>query len=312
MSLDKNQEATLTSLLHNLSAKAAPALSNLAGSTIDIQFDSFVSAKTSAENLHSEEELVLASAKLVEGTINLLFLKNDAASIAALITGSKEPNPEFTEAMNGALGSAITEALNTVLINNKQIDIGYQPNSLKLKMIDPNDPETLGLGGLGMAPKIALAMSLHTESQNIKVQIEVPTNLIQSQIVSAASPAKSNNKDETVGDVFGADFSEIIDSHNPEEIDEKKNLNLLMDIRLGLIVELGRSEMHLKEILKLTKGSIIELDRLSGEPVDLFANNKLIARGEVVVIDDNFGLRITQLAGLTNQAELSILGGEAD
>jgi flagellar motor switch protein FliN/FliY len=130
--------------------------------------------------------------------------------------------------------------------------------------------------------------------------------------MSSAANQATSNKDETIGDVFGADFSEIVNSHNPEEVDEKKNLNLLMDIRLGLIVELGRSEMHLKEILKLTKGSIIELDRLSGEPVDLFANNKLIARGEVVVIDDNFGLRITQLAGLTIQAELNILGGDAD
>jgi flagellar motor switch protein FliN len=69
---------------------------------------------------------------------------------------------------------------------------------------------------------------------------------------------------------------------------------------MGMIVELGRAEMPLKDILKLTKGSIIELDRLSGEPVDLFVNNKLIARGEVVVIDDNFGLRITQLAGTKN------------
>jgi flagellar motor switch protein FliN/FliY len=55
--------------------------------------------------------------------------------------------------------------------------------------------------------------------------------------------------------------------------------------------------MQLRDILKLTKGSVIELDRLSGEPVDLFVNNKIIARGEVVVIDDSFGLRITQLAG---------------
>jgi flagellar motor switch protein FliN/FliY len=84
---------------------------------------------------------------------------------------------------------------------------------------------------------------------------------------------------------------------NSAEIYEKKNLNLLLDIKLGLIVELGRSEMQLRDILKLTKGSVIELDRLSGEPVDLFVNNKIIARGEVVVIDDSFGLRITQLAG---------------
>ena len=68
--------------------------------------------------------------------------------------------------------------------------------------------------------------------------------------------------------------------------------------------------MPLKDILKLTKGSVIELDRLSGEPVDLFVNNKLVARGEVVVIDDNFGLRITQLAGnITSGQDLGLFVG---
>jgi flagellar motor switch protein FliN/FliY len=93
------------------------------------------------------------------------------------------------------------------------------------------------------------------------------------------------------------EFAQMNHTVNSAEIYEKKNLNLLLDIKLGLIVELGRSEMQLRDILKLTKGSVIELDRLSGEPVDLFVNNKIIARGEVVVIDDSFGLRITQLAG---------------
>ena len=97
--------------------------------------------------------------------------------------------------------------------------------------------------------------------------------------------------------VSEVDFAQMSHTVNSDEIYEKKNLNLLMDIKLGLIVELGRAEMQLRDILKLTKGSVIELDRLSGEPVDLFVNNKIIARGEVVVIDDSFGLRITQLAG---------------
>ena len=97
--------------------------------------------------------------------------------------------------------------------------------------------------------------------------------------------------------VSEVEFAQMNHTVNTAEIYEKKNLNLLLDIKLGLIVELGRSEMQLRDILKLTKGSVIELDRLSGEPVDLFVNNKIIARGEVVVIDDSFGLRITQLAG---------------
>lgn len=74
-----------------------------------------------------------------------------------------------------------------------------------------------------------------------------------------------------------------------------QNLNLVMDVNLGLTVELGRAELPIKNVLELTRGSIIELDKVAGEPVELYANGKLIAKGEVVVIEDNFGLRITSI-----------------
>lgn len=74
-----------------------------------------------------------------------------------------------------------------------------------------------------------------------------------------------------------------------------KNLELVMDVTLSLTVELGKTEISIKEVLELTRGSVIELDRVAGEPVDLLANGKLIAKGEVVVIEDNFGLRITSI-----------------
>jgi flagellar motor switch protein FliN/FliY len=74
-----------------------------------------------------------------------------------------------------------------------------------------------------------------------------------------------------------------------------KNLELVMDVSLSLTVELGKTEISIKEVLELTRGSVIELDRVAGEPVDLLANGKLIAKGEVVVIEDNFGLRITSI-----------------
>jgi flagellar motor switch protein FliN/FliY len=74
-----------------------------------------------------------------------------------------------------------------------------------------------------------------------------------------------------------------------------KNLGLVLDVTLNLTVELGRAEIPIREVLELTRGSVIELDRLAGEPVDLLANGKLIAKGEVVVIEDNFGLRITSI-----------------
>lgn len=73
------------------------------------------------------------------------------------------------------------------------------------------------------------------------------------------------------------------------------SIDFLMDVPLKVSAELGRSEMQIKEILQLGPGSVIELDRLAGEPVNLLVNGKLIARGEVVVIDENFGIRITEI-----------------
>ncbi|MFS8630890.1 MAG: flagellar motor switch phosphatase FliY, partial [Bacillales bacterium] len=90
-----------------------------------------------------------------------------------------------------------------------------------------------------------------------------------------------------------ASFAEL----DPVDISAKgqQNLNLLLDIPLQITVELGRTKQKLEEILELTPGSIIELDKLAGEPVDVFVNSKLIAKGEVVVIDENFGVRITDI-----------------
>lgn len=76
---------------------------------------------------------------------------------------------------------------------------------------------------------------------------------------------------------------------------EARNLDMLLDIPLQVTVELGRTKRSVKEILELASGSIIELDKLAGEPVDILVNSRLIAKGEVVVIDENFGVRITDI-----------------
>lgn len=78
------------------------------------------------------------------------------------------------------------------------------------------------------------------------------------------------------------------------------NIHLLMDVPMTLTVELGRTRQLVRDILGLGEGSIIELDKLAGEPVDLLVNGKLIAKGEVVVIDENFGVRVTDIV---SQAE---------
>lgn len=76
---------------------------------------------------------------------------------------------------------------------------------------------------------------------------------------------------------------------------DQQNLDLLMNVPLQITAELGKCKMAVSEILKLGTGSIVELDRLAGGPVDLLVNSKLVARGEVVAIDENFGVRVTEL-----------------
>ncbi|PHJ13270.1 chemotaxis protein CheC, partial [Fervidobacterium sp. SC_NGM5_G05] len=90
------------------------------------------------------------------------------------------------------------------------------------------------------------------------------------------------------------DFGKVPSAQEQTQVIDER-LQLLFDIPLNVSVELGRTKLSLKEIMELGVGSLIELDKLTGEPVDIYVNNKLIARGEVVVIDENFGVRITEI-----------------
>lgn len=81
-----------------------------------------------------------------------------------------------------------------------------------------------------------------------------------------------------------------------------RGVDLILDISLDVTVELGRVRMLIKDVLELATGSIIELDRVAGEPVDVLVNGRLIAKGEVVVIEDNFGIRLTEIISPTERA----------
>ena len=82
------------------------------------------------------------------------------------------------------------------------------------------------------------------------------------------------------------------------------NISMLMDVQMQLSVELGRASKKISEILSFGEGSIIELDKLAGEPVDVLVNNKKIARGEVVVIDENFGVRVTEIVSPSSRIDM--------
>jgi flagellar motor switch protein FliN/FliY len=78
---------------------------------------------------------------------------------------------------------------------------------------------------------------------------------------------------------------------------EKVSMDLLRDVTLDLKIELGRTRLHLEEILQLRRGSVVTLDKLAGDPVDIFVNGRLVARGEVLVLNDNFCVRVAELIG---------------
>jgi flagellar motor switch protein FliN/FliY len=76
---------------------------------------------------------------------------------------------------------------------------------------------------------------------------------------------------------------------------EPASLDLLRDVQLDLKIELGRTHMHLEDVLRLKHGAVVTLDKLAGDPVDIYANGRLIARGEVLVLNDNFCVRVAEL-----------------
>ena len=88
-------------------------------------------------------------------------------------------------------------------------------------------------------------------------------------------------------------FQPFNTAFNP--VTQQENIDLIMDVPLDVTVELGRTSKSIKEILEFAPGTIIELDKIAGEPIDVLVNGKLVAKGEVVVIEESFGVRVTDI-----------------
>ena len=94
--------------------------------------------------------------------------------------------------------------------------------------------------------------------------------------------------------------------NNPEESEtplDKKNLDFILDIPLQVTVELGRTKLLVKDILQLNQGAVVELTKLAGEPLDIFVNSKLVARGEAVVVNEKFGVRLVDIVSPNERVE---------
>ncbi|MCC2931456.1 flagellar motor switch phosphatase FliY [Bacillus mojavensis] len=265
---------------------------------------------------------------------NLLVVEqSDAAIIADLMIGGdgKGADPSLgeihlsavQEAMNQMMGSAAT-SMSTVF--SKKIDISpprvelldvneekgtdripademLVKVSFRLKVGELIDSNIMQLYPLTFAKDLISSLMTTTESpaeettQDSDVTYEQPQEPVtpEPRIEQQHVPAKRQGKPKKAApvQVSPVEFS----SFDPSESTQApiNNLDMLLDIPLSITVELGRTKRSVKEILELSAGSIIELDKLAGEPVDILVNQRIVAKGEVVVIEENFGVRVTDI-----------------
>ncbi len=113
-------------------------------------------------------------------------------------------------------------------------------------------------------------------------------------------PVKDEDAGEGAGETAVEEKEEVVDEEGSaetagEESGEPASLDLILDIPLAVTVELGRSKMLINDLLQLGQGSVIELTKLVGDPLEVLVNDKLVARGEVVVVNEKFGVRLTDI-----------------
>ncbi|MEM7645496.1 MAG: flagellar motor switch protein FliN [Pseudomonadota bacterium] len=109
---------------------------------------------------------------------------------------------------------------------------------------------------------------------------------------------------ENLADLLSAEAPELENAPvEPVAQGEGNNLDLILDIPLRVTVELGRSRMVVSELLNLGQGSVIELNKLAGEPMEILVNDKLVARGEAVVVNEKFGVRLTDIISPKERVE---------
>ncbi len=96
-------------------------------------------------------------------------------------------------------------------------------------------------------------------------------------------------------DVQAAELEELTDTSDELNEEESRKLETILDIPVNISMEVGRSKISIRNLLQLNQGSVVELDRVAGEPLDVLVNGTLIAHGEVVVVNDKFGIRLTDV-----------------
>lgn len=242
----------------------------------------------------------------LEGEFYLLFQKTNVAVLSDLMMMG-DGTAEYTEDHKDAIGELFNQVMgaftNTL---SSELGSGISSDSIEVMEFDLDHPPF----AIDTHEMILVSQSIEGLEDTFIIVL-VPQALaaqVADKMKAIAAPL-SSPMNESVGLNMNEldDLSKVTSFSGPDESTfqemrlpstsgaSQQNIDMLLDIDLDVSIELGQSMLSIKRILELAPGSIVELDRMAGEPVDLMVNNKVVARGEVVVIDENFGIRIVSL-----------------
>jgi flagellar motor switch protein FliN/FliY len=247
----------------------------------------------------------------LSGASALVFKQQDACRIGGTMVG----DPAASE-FGDMVADAFKEVLSTVLGNlNTGLGkpLGASVSNSQASMESGESSPGLLVAALGGEDQMVLVPFEMTVGdappskcwQLLSLDL---VNSVEALVAPPPSAAKPSSR-EAAPTVRAApvEFDSLTDEAQSAV---PNNLNLIMDIGLEIRVELGRSHLKIRDVLKLGNGSVVELDKLAGEPVDLLVNDVIFAKGEVVVIDENFGVRITDILSLDER--IKTLGDRKD
>lgn len=227
------------------------------------------------------------------GDWNIFFKKELGGLLSSSMIG-KEPVPEFTDEQIEPLHELMAQIMSPYLSELSSIKSqSVETSDMQISVVEDLQPTSLDEDSVLVTISVAFA-----ERDPIQMFKVVPNKLGE---FLESSESGDSESDLDVGESEDEEFYEV-DRAQFDSLDDlvgKKgngtNINMLMDLEMPITIELGRTKLSIQEILALGQGSIVELDKLSGDPVDVFINDKRFARGEVVVVDENFGVRITEI-----------------
>lgn len=185
-------------------------------------------------------------------------------------------------------------ALTGVLKGAEELSITFLFPGTFLDIVAGAMPATAPAPAAAAAPTFDLPFSLTSDELNSAEMADDEAESDSDTLAEAAmsAPLREPTPIMSAPTAHRARFAPLPE---PEPAVTRQAIDLLSSLEMNVSVELGRTEMKVSEVLSLGPGSVIELDRLSGEPVDILVNDRLIARGEVVVVDENFGVRVVEV-----------------